>query len=1347
MRQSRFLVVNIETGSAIVSKHPHCAVAETTSPVAFREGSTHQKSGSASSSSLPWRASREEQARAHTAYLKKKIRFEERTCFSRLLPLKFVAWPVVSTPRRLVAPQLIHCVAVVMSSNEEEAQEVQHDAHTYQSRAHRLATLFIMTAGSANASQFPMMFIVYGGVPFLLAYLAFLGAVAFPVMRLESNLAQFAGDGNRGIFSPVPLFIGLGITLSLYAIVHMVGDSVAVSDQLLFLLDSLREATWDDCLNGLLLPPNRTCYVPRHAFSLCRNTRARLVEAFRRQPLSHGVPTVQEGQDFSVVLVPAKVYRQEMAGCLPGVYSYLQPYQPRRHAGWFEESWSAQSEIRAEPFLSLAAIWMVVFALAHHGFTTVKRTVYVMVGLHVCTTFLLLVRGATLPGAMSGLGMLLSFDWSYVVNLEMWYHALYVSLESFGITGSIYLGIVRFNNFKNDYHRDVNFVLVADTATKGLRMAITFMFLGHLASSVGIDTRMLVGIESHLIVGVMPEAMSVVPYQELWSQVHSLWLLSTMLPKFLIMPDIVIEVLAPAQPLVLINRTLIHFFICVSLLLISVVVCSPGGANIAAIIVHNHDQNLRFVMLFLESMVFLQFCGVRRLDIASRMMTGRECSVFVKVCLASVIPVITITMLSAKLLSKFYGDGHYPIWIYAVMTWFDLVQLSCIPVFAIVFMNETELDIDNCLLPLPTWLPVNWEHAMYYRKTLVVEGFDTDARKHPRAPPRAKAKPTARPSSKKPADSSSDSSSSSSTEFLGSAFVVASDRLFVQPGSDTLRRSRKPMPAASSGVASLSGTVHVSRHLSSVRRSVIRGRHVAEAADQADMQEGTSKASVAAVREGLEPSEMVVQSHPALEEVPAQPEAVSPAQQQQKVESPQGSPERSVVPTEVQQVGEVQGEHQYAEVCLLEPQTVPAPADVQPAIADGDANACARKTATEVSLAPLTSCEANRQSHENHDGRLAFPQKTKNDGEMSEPPASWGAGMPGAVESAQLDHKAVTGARLPEAVDGKEKVAQAHLPSSAISRKPRLSVEEILMQNKPFPFSPSEGGLVSDMHVRVLGAPGAATVMPEQAEAARGKQVAGATAAEKPEWKPSLEQPQKQAEAEQRELSGLRSGARQSKAIIASSAKRITPRHRHPKRHKPKHLADKVTPAGERPLAEGAHPREEANLQIENAPHQEHGRREKSRERGEKPEEAAFEGAALQPSLFPHRRDPDGARLSQAAEGENIVDQEHGQAIVVSKKPRLSVQEMLLQNKALPISPTDGGILSDMCIRVSGAPQPPGPTAPGHQGISHSKQPLEVGESKDVADKGKQVSAGRQQQRGLRDAGGSEDQGVGSSRQ
>ncbi|XP_075724583.1 uncharacterized protein LOC142767211 [Rhipicephalus microplus] len=404
----------------------------------------------------------------------------------------------------------------------------------------------------------------------------------------------------------------------------------------------------------------------------------------------------------------------------------------------------------------------------------------------------------------------------------MWCNALYASLESVGVTGSIYLGIVRFNNFKNDYHRDVYIVLVADTASELLRTAITFMFLGHLASAIGTDVRTLVGIESSLVAGIMPQALSAVPYQELWSQVHALWLLSTMLPKFFVVPDIVIEVLSQAQPYTMLNRTLIHFFVCVTVMMTSVAVCSPGGANMAAIIVHNHDQKLRFLLLFLESIVLLQFYGVRRLDIACRMMCGRDCSDFVKVCLASVIPLIVISLFFAKLVSKHSEDGTYPVWIYAVITWFSLVLVSFIPVFAIVLLTDVNLTLQNLLFPLPTWVPLKWEQAMFYRKTLVVEGFDSDAARNPN--PRSRVQARGRQQSRRAGKHSRCGSSKSSTELLGSDFVMASDGVFALPGTNTPMKERqaKSGPPGSSGVASLSGTVHVSRNLSSIRRSAQR---------------------------------------------------------------------------------------------------------------------------------------------------------------------------------------------------------------------------------------------------------------------------------------------------------------------------------------------------------------------------------------------------------------------------------------------------------------------------------------------------------------------------------------------
>ncbi|CAN7993005.1 unnamed protein product, partial [Ixodes hexagonus] len=307
----------------------------------------------------------------------------------------------------------------------------------------------------------------------------------------------------------------------------------------------------------------------------------------------------------------------------------------------------------------------------------------------------------------------------------MWSNALYVSLESVGVTGTIYLGIVRFNHFKHKYQEDVKFVLVADTATKSLGTAMTFMFLGHLSSSIGIDIGMLNNVHSNFIVSITPQAVSAVHHPEFWSQIHSLWLISAMLPKFLIVPDIIIEVLSATHPPLLVNRTMVHFFICIFLLMISIVVCSPGGASIATIIFHNHDQYVRFVILMLESL------GCR-----------------------------------------------------------------------------------DCTIPLPTWMPANWEEAMLQRQIAMAEGFSRQQEERRMA--------ELKPQMPAPREKSSGLSTTddSDSEVLGTHLVVASDGAHASrdtsgwrySSSDELDATRKPI----SNIIPESGTLHVSRKISSI---------------------------------------------------------------------------------------------------------------------------------------------------------------------------------------------------------------------------------------------------------------------------------------------------------------------------------------------------------------------------------------------------------------------------------------------------------------------------------------------------------------------------------------------------
>ncbi|XP_075543815.1 sodium-dependent proline transporter-like [Dermacentor variabilis] len=545
---------------------------------------------------------------------------------------------------------------------------------TYQSVAHKLATLFAMTAGSANATQFPMMVIAYGGVPFLLAYFAFLGFVTFPAMRLESNLAQFAGDGNRGIFSTVPLFMGIGYTITAYVVFRAVTDTMALSDALALLLSWTRSFDWHHQCPGWWMTRNFSCYAILHGSTPCKLARDELTDSFRHDISTEGLPVASGNQ---VLLVHSKHYKDEAEGCIPDLPDTGAPYHFRRQAIWEPGAFDL---IRAEPLFAIAVIWLLVFAIARRGFLKLKTFFYAIILLHVLTTLMLLLRASTLTGATRGLRLFLQANWASVTNQEMWSNALYVSLESVGVTGTIYLSIERLNCFKNRFQEDVMFVLVADTASKSIGTIVSFLFLGHLSYATGINVHMLVDADFNFIVSILPQAVSMVPFPELWSRIHSLWVVSMMLPKF-------------------------------------------GGAKGLAVL-SNSQNSLRFFLLALEFIVILQLYGAKRLEVDSRLMTGQVPAPFVKFCWTSVIPLTLTLLLAARMLRPLFLDRQYPVFLTALIAWVQLVEISFIPMYAFVFILSTKLSLRDCLVPLPTWVPVSWEQAMLYRQQLAAYGLD-----------------------------------------------------------------------------------------------------------------------------------------------------------------------------------------------------------------------------------------------------------------------------------------------------------------------------------------------------------------------------------------------------------------------------------------------------------------------------------------------------------------------------------------------------------------------------------------------------------------------------------------------
>ncbi|KAK8755822.1 hypothetical protein V5799_001481 [Amblyomma americanum] len=250
----------------------------------------------------------------------------------------------------------------------------------------------------------------------------------------------------------------------------------------------------------------------------------------------------------------------------------------------------------------------------------------------------------------------------------------------------------------------------------------------------------------------------------------------------LIVPDILLELLAASHPLVVANRTLVHFFLCVLLVTASTVVCSPGGATMASIFVHNQDRDLRFLVLFLESVVVLQFC---------------------------------VHLLRGGVL------------------W---VQGSQLPV------PHMDLRRHGVAVSRAAQLHPSVCHCLHERNRFEYEGLPSPSsgvgpgrlgpghgvqaahgpgRNGHGGPSEAPRRTTAEGKVKK------SSSSSSSTEVLGSPDLFVASHTNPSPGSGNSRKGSLGSPRNRAGnpgpgVVPDSGTVHVSRRLSSIRRSMMR---------------------------------------------------------------------------------------------------------------------------------------------------------------------------------------------------------------------------------------------------------------------------------------------------------------------------------------------------------------------------------------------------------------------------------------------------------------------------------------------------------------------------------------------
>ncbi|XP_063171537.1 sodium-dependent serotonin transporter-like [Candoia aspera] len=287
-----------------------------------------------------------------------------------------------------------------------------------------------------NVWRFPYICYQNGGGAFLLPYLlmAVLGGV--PLFYMELALGQFHRVGAIPIWKNIcPIFKGVGFAIciiNLYVAFHY---NTIIAWALCYFYSSFTPTLpWASCSNPWNTP-SCVSYFDASNVSWTNHSKSPAEEFYMRQVLQ-----VQGSRGLSDV-----------------------------------------GKIRWQLLLCLFLIFTIVYFSLWKGVKTSGKVVWVTATLPYVVLFILLIRGATLPGAWRGIVFYLRPDWEKLGSVAVWVDAAAQIFFSLGPGFGVLLALASYNPFNNNCYRDAILTSLANCFTSFLSGFVIFTVLGYMA--------------------------------------------------------------------------------------------------------------------------------------------------------------------------------------------------------------------------------------------------------------------------------------------------------------------------------------------------------------------------------------------------------------------------------------------------------------------------------------------------------------------------------------------------------------------------------------------------------------------------------------------------------------------------------------------------------------------------------------------------------------------------------------------------------------------------------------------------------------------------------------------------
>ncbi|XP_017675151.1 PREDICTED: sodium- and chloride-dependent neutral and basic amino acid transporter B(0+) isoform X1 [Lepidothrix coronata] len=571
----------------------------------------------------------------------------------------------------------------------------------WSSKGDYLLSMVGYAVGLGNVWRFPYLTYQNGGGAFLIPYTLMLALAGLPLFFMECSLGQFASQGPIYVWRILPLFQGVGFTMVIISAFVSVYYNVIIAYAIYYLFASFQKVLpWSECFSWADEFCSKTQIV-----NDCNTTlHGEIIHANYTFVTSNNLTCINGTINYKPVQFPSEQYWNKVA---------LQ-----RSSG-LDETGNVVWYLA----LCLLLAWMIVAAALFKGIKSSGKVVYFTALFPYVILLILLVRGATLEGAMDGIQYYIGrqSNFTKLMEAEVWKDAATQIFYSLSVAWGGLVALSSYNRFNNNCYSDAITVCVVNCVTSVFAGFAVFSILGHMAFVSQRPVSEVVNSGFNLAFVAYPEALSKLPVSPLWSFLFFFMLLLLGLDSQFASIETLTTTIQDFFPRVMKKlRIPVTMGLCTVLFLLGLICVTEAGIYWVNLIDHFCAGWGILFSAVLEVAGVVYIYGGNRFIQDIEMMIGHKSRLFWlwwRICWFFVTPALLMAILLWSLATfspPSYGSVQYPTWGSAVGWCMIIFCVIWIPIVAIVKIVKAEGTlferIASCCQPAANWGPYLERH-------------------------------------------------------------------------------------------------------------------------------------------------------------------------------------------------------------------------------------------------------------------------------------------------------------------------------------------------------------------------------------------------------------------------------------------------------------------------------------------------------------------------------------------------------------------------------------------------------------------------------------------------------------